>query len=298
MPTDLEQSIFRTVAFFSLFDYPVTAFEIWKWLAKPEVAYRLEDVIAILNTSVLLHDRLETREGFFVLKGKLHTLATRHDRFLDATRKFKRLRRAVRYLRLLPTLRSLSVCNTLAWMNTKAESDIDLFLVTKPRRVWTTRVFSVLPFALLGMRPKRGAIDPICFSFFVSSDALDFHHLRLNKDDLYLAQWIRSLVPVIDRDVDKNIIAMNDWVGGLFPNSFAVRPSRLRRSHVGKHQLDSTKMIEWASRRLQRSRLPKDIADLANKDSRVVVSDQMLKFHPNDRRAEFARKLEALCSTF
>src|SRR5437899_2864991 len=99
MPTDLEQSIFRSVAFFSLFDFPLTGFEIWKWLAKPATAYKLEDVFSVLASSEWLSAKLETRDGFFVLRGKLEMIELRHDRFLDATRKFNRLRRAARYLR-------------------------------------------------------------------------------------------------------------------------------------------------------------------------------------------------------
>lgn len=296
MPSDLESAIFRTVAFFSLFDFPVTAFEIWKWLAKPATSYRLEEVMTALAASPWLASRLQTRDGFFVLQGKRETIALRHTRFLDATRKFKRLRRACYYLGFLPMVKSLNVCNTLAWMNTKPESDIDLFIITKPRRVWTTRLLAVFPFALLGMRPKGGAVDPICFSFFTSEDNLSLRDLRLNKHDLYLAQWVRSLVPVVDRDRHADFIEANRWVDGIFPNSFAVRPVRRRRSTIWKRHADLCKLIEPFSRSLQRSRLPSEIKQLANRDSRVIVSDTMLKFHPNDRRAEFIAKLESLCT--
>lgn len=294
MATDLEQSIFRAVAFWSLFDFPLTGFEVWKWLARPAVGYRLEDVRACLERSSWLATRLETQDGFFVLRGKLEMIVTRHSRFLDAARKFKRLRRASRYLAFLPMVKMLAVGNTLAWMNTKPGSDIDLFIVTKPGRVWVTRAFVVLPFALLGMRPKVGAVDPICFSFFASTDAVDLRGLRLGKEDWYLAQWVRSLVPVADREQIAAFTKANDWASGLFPNSYAVRPARPRRFRAWNGHRDAAHLFEPLFRRLQMSRLPANIQSMANKDSRVIVSDEMLKFHPNDRRAEFAAKLEML----
>ncbi len=295
MSSDLEQSIFKTVAFFSLFEYPLTAFQIWKWLVKPGVAYALEDVQSALATSDWLKARLTCQDGFFVLTGQERMIATRHQRFLDATRKFKRLRRVGRYLAFLPMVKILAVCNSLAWMNTKVESDIDLFLLTKPGRVWTTRFFAVLPLKLLGLRPKRGAVDPVCLSFFASTEAADLRPLRLRKDDLYLAQWVRSLVPIADRQAFAGFTRVNDWASGIFPNSFAVRPAHPRRFRLTSKRRDLARIVEPFFRRLQRSRLPQELRALANRDTRVVVSDTMLKFHPNDRRQEFCDKLEALC---
>lgn len=294
--SDLEQSIFKTVAYFSLFDFPLTAFEVWKWLLQPSAVYRLEDVQLVLTTSDWIKNRLVFENGFFVLRGKEGTVATRHERFLDATRKFKRLRRVAWYLAFLPMVKSLTVCNTLAWMNTKAESDIDLFVGVKPGCLWTARAFAVLPFALLGLRPKAGAIDPLCFSFFASTEVADLRPLRLNNHDVYLASWTRSLVPVADKGVFGDFVQKNDWVSGIFPNSFAVRPARSRRMKTWNAHPDLARWMEPLFRRLQQSRLPKELKDLANKDTRVIVRDDMLKFHPNDRRAEFQQSLKDLCA--
>ena len=52
--------------------------------------------------------------------------------------------------------------------------------------------------------------------------------------------------------------------------------------------------LETLARRIQERRLPKQIAELANKDSRVVLNEFMLKFHENDRREEFRRQFETL----
>ncbi|MEK7105675.1 MAG: hypothetical protein AAB865_03265 [Patescibacteria group bacterium] len=302
MPTDLEQSIFRTIAYFSLFDYPVTAFEIWKWLLMPSAGYQLVDVRETLTISEWLKTRLETQDGFFVLTGRGDMVATRHERFLDATRKFKRLRRACRYLALLPTIKMLAVCNTLAWMNTKPESDIDLFIVVKPGRIWTARLFTVLPFKLLGLRPMQGAVDPVCFSFFAAADHLDFRPVRLVKDDIYLAAWIRSLVPVVNRGDVERMSDANSWVKRAFPNSFGVTVARPHRFVVRSSRLPAeegsglvARSVEHLAKVIQRRRLPAEIKKLANQDTRVIVSDTMLKFHPNDRRGEILEKLETLC---
>ena len=54
-----------------------------------------------------------------------------------------------------------------------------------------------------------------------------------------------------------------------------------------------TYLTEKWFEKLQRAKFPKDICDLQNHDSRVVVSNNVLKFHKNDRRLEIRDYLEA-----
>ncbi len=293
--SDLEQSIFRTVAWFSLFEYPVTAFEVWKWLIEPGVAYRLQEVMQTLRESSWLQEKLESQDGFFILKGEGANLSTRHLRFIDAARKYHRLQRAIFYLSRLPNVRTIAACNTLAWSNTRPASDIDLFIVVKRGCVWLTRLLAVAPFAFFGRRPAAGVVDPFCFSFFASETRSNFSDLRLSKRDIYLAQWIRCCVPLVNDGAFEELLGANGWVSRCFPNSFGVRVAVARRlSPFSRGSWRGLIAFECIARWIQRSRLPHDLQELANKDTRVIVTDDMLKFHPNDRRAEFAAKLEAI----
>jgi hypothetical protein len=47
--------------------------------------------------------------------------------------------------------------------------------------------------------------------------------------------------------------------------------------------------LDRAAERFQRRRFPADIAATANRDTRVVVTRDVLKFHVNDRRAAYER---------
>ncbi len=294
MATDLEQSIFRTAAFFSLFDYPLTEFEVWKWLTEPAIAYALPDVRMALATSTYLCERLVSTEGFICLRGKEETITTRHDRFVDAARKYHRLKNVSRYLARLPTIRAVAACNTLAWNNTKPESDIDLFVIVKRGRLWITRFLAVVPFKMLGLRPGQSRRDPICFSFFASEDRLAMKELKIGKRDLYFAQWIYSLVPVVDRGEFGEVVSQNGWVRASFPNSYPVATARTRKTWVEKERVDLTGLFEPLARAFQLRRLPSEITSMMNRDSRVVVDDGMLKFHESDRREEFMQRLASL----
>ncbi len=297
MSQELEAAIFRTVAWFGLFDVPVTTFEIWKWLLKPDRRYALSEVDAALSESVELATKLVQRDGFTATLGASipDLLDRRQERFLDAARKFKKLKAAARFMSAIPSVRAVAACNTLAWHQTTRESDIDLFVLCEPGTVWTTRLCLVTPCALLRRRPGEAAFDPFCFSFFLASDRLDLASLALKPEDPYLAFWSVSVVPVFDPDgLFDQYQTANDWTDGYLPNAHPhPGHEQLRPGQNVPRLLPRVRFFEPLARRLQERKFPKAIRDLANRDSRVVLSNHMLKFHENDRRAEYRDRWHA-----
>ncbi len=300
-PTDIELAIFRTICWFGVFEMPVTRFEIWKWLLIPIRPYDLFEVDQVLNTSQWLSHRISHSQGFYALKmiSLPPQIQDRHRRFLDAVCKFRKLRRAALFFRLLPAVEAVAAANTLAWWHTTAQSDIDLYITTKPNRLWSSRFFLVLPFLLTGHRPhglsRPPLRDPFCFSFFSTTQALQLEALKWSPQDYYLAFWIKSLVPIFDRaDVLAHLGALNKWANVMFPNA------RMRRVHPLHHPRKTICVpIQWAVfeplfRWMQRRRFPNVLRELANKDSRVVISDDLLKFHENDRRQSFLQRYQDL----
>ena len=212
----------------------------------------------------------------------------------------------MRFVRLVPGVVAVAAGNTLAWWNTRPDSDIDLLVVTRPGTIWLARLLVVAPFALLGKRPGAAAVDPFCFSFFATTDALDFSSLRLPGGDPYLAYWVRSLVPVLDREgAFDRIIVENEWTREILPNGAHSATTRLwrksgtecRMKNVGDPVPGTGSFLERVARAIQLRRFPARIRALMNVDSRVVVNDRMLKFHENDRREEYRGRLNELCAS-
>jgi hypothetical protein len=293
----LARSVFRTICWFEVADYAPTAFEIWKWLYSPPTGATLEEVMRVLEEM----DTVETLDGYWGRRGS--GLATRvgmrRERYADALRKMKRVRRAACWFRLFPWVEMVAVGNTLAWWNTRPESDIDLFIVCAPRTVWLTRLCLVTPFAFLGWRPGPGVQDPLCFSFFVSRNTLDLRPLRLPDEDPYFAYWLRSLVPVFDRgEVYVQLQKANAWAMDEIPNAPGRSPHPV--CTVASSWLLAPSWLAWFEpwvRRLQEGRLPEKIRSMMNKDTRVVLNDDVLKFHDQDRRAEIRDAWNTLSNT-
>lgn len=299
MPTDLELSIYRTLCWFSVFEQPITRFEIWKWLLKPARAYDLAQVDTVLEESRWLQDRLTCKNGLYALKclDVEGAIVDRHHRFLDAMRKYRKLKRACLFFQTLPHVHTVAAANTLAWWRTTPESDIDLLIITSPRHIWSSRFLLVLPFVLSGHRPNHPhdhlVRDPFCFSFFSTTLAIQFESLKWCADDYYLAYWVKSLVPLFDKSaVMPAVSEVNRWADAVLPNA---RMRDMHPQHRVRHCVRfpiQWRLFEPLLRRLQQKRFPAQIRACANQDSRVIVTDDMLKFHDNDRREAFLQTFE------
>ncbi|TAK04016.1 hypothetical protein EPO34_02555 [Patescibacteria group bacterium] len=300
MDEALHKAILRTLAWFSLFDYAPTAFETWKWLFVTGEKPSLDEVDAALRGG-----GYPSKDGFHALPGTdaVALARTRHARRRDALRKMRALRRAVRFLRRVPGVRAVAAANTLAFMHTRPESDIDLFVRTMPGLTWTARLMCVTPFAILRQRPEDGARDPFCFSFFASTAAPALETLALPGGDPYLEVWIRSLRTVYGD------VRSQDPTPGVGNSSFCKKPGDFENRDLENPGFpkETTRPtpgvgrgghVERLARWIQLRRLPHSLRTLMNRDSRVVVNDEMLKFHENDRRAEYRDRWMALCRTY
>jgi hypothetical protein len=293
MPSALAQEIFRTVCWFSIFDYPVTAMEIWKWLYSPGQKRSLGEVWIGLQDDPWLKDRLQTRDGFYLLKGGQPIAAAiteRGDRFLDATRKYKKLRRLARRFGLVPGVRAVAAANTLAWWQTRAQSDIDLFIIARPGTLWLTRLLLVAPFVLGGGRPEKNGVrpDPLCFTFFVTTRAMNIMPLAIDGADPYLMYWTKALTPIVDRGRTWNAFEeANAWVNLYLPNAALRAPHRQLTARPWPALPGFFRVFEGWARRLQQRRFPEAIKKSMNRDNRVVVSDTVLKFHVDDPREQY-----------
>jgi hypothetical protein len=191
----------------------------------------------------------------------------------------------------------IAISNVIGADNMKAESDIDLFIITEPRRIWVTRFVTVVLVKILGLRPKLNDVkDKMCLSFFVSTEKLNLQDLMMT-DDVYFYFWLTNLVPVYDKDnYYHHLIQANTWLWAKMPNwtevmtansSLVERENPVFYRKVIDFLLGSQ---EVNLKKYQLRVMAPALKELMNKDTRVVVNDGVLKLISNDRR-EFYKNL-------
>ena len=291
--SDIQQTILRTVAYFASFSYPLTVFEIWKWQKEPTRVFsffEIQDALADLSWA---NGRIQQSGAFYgwvdERTGSVeHQVEERQRRYVHAFQKERRLRWVLKWMRHIPFIEGIAVCNTLALHAAQERSDIDLFILTSAGRVWSARFWTVLPLRLFRLRPGEAKRDPVDTNFFVSRDAFDLSPLFLSHEDPYFLYWLATLSPVLDRgDVFTSFQKENTHALSVLPAVSSIVRASHARIRSGKGVRSGYGLFsESCVRHFQEWMFPTDTRALLQKNTCVIANAAVLKFHKNDRREE------------
>ncbi len=196
---------------------------------------------------------------------------THDDIFFE--RKMWRARRVARFISLLPFVRGVAVCNSLAFHMVHEVSDVDLFIIAAAGRVWSARWWVTGTLALLRMRPGEAARDPVCVSFFVDERVDDLSNVMIERD-VYFYFWLRTLMPIFG----EHILFLR---GARTAPEFRVTPMNFfQRTFEFFARVVSEKFVH----RQQLAIMPRDVRPRG--DTSIVLTDTIIKLHQNDRRTE------------
>lgn len=296
--TPIGDAILKTVAYFDVFDYPLTGVEAHKflWRQRATLGEVLETLAALEKDG-----RMGRRLGYYFLPGREALVATRQQRYLLADTKYRQALRAARLLRLVPNIRLVAVCNNLAFSNARSESDIDLFIVTAHGRIWLTRLLVVIILQAFGLRHHgRRVTDRCCLSFFVADDRLDLRDIALTPEDPYLCYWLATLTPIYTQGESwHRLWEANHWVFQYLPNDRPKLPSVRRRLPVRPSFMKVLPFGAWLETWVKRPQLARMARlGLQPRGTAVVISDSMLKFHTVDRREQYRQEWQRRVGKF
>lgn len=298
----LDQAILKTLAFFDIFDYPLTLVELYKWLYQPDRSYKLLDIIKVLESNNL-NQKISSLNGFYFLTGRQEIVRIRLDRYLIAEHKFAIALRFARWLRWLSFVKMIAVCNNLGYNNATKNSDIDYFIVVDRGRVWLARLAVTLIATVLKIR-RHGTkvVDRICLSFYIGQDHLNLSDIALKPTDPYLVYWFATLGPIFDNGVYQEFFGQNSWLKNYLPNFYQTQLSDRRSVVVGGYikfsrAIDQVVLqtfignwLEKISRLIQIKKLKKYLGEsLGKSNTNVVISSSILKFHKIDRRQTYSQ---------
>ena len=218
-----ERAILRTVLYSSLFDYPLTLRELQQNLL--ELKMDCDSILEVYRSSPALQRMIECREGFIFPLGREGLVRKRRLRELRSRSILGRHSWILKLIGAIPYTRVVAISGSAAHLNVDSGGDIDLFIVTKGRRVWSVAVTILLLTKLVGQRKI------VCFNFIVSDDCL-----VIARQDLFNASQIVHLKPLIGEDVYRKFVKLNPFVSEFYPNfeftpnSFGYGPGPMLRA--------------------------------------------------------------------
>src|SRR5688572_17900941 len=199
----LSRAVLQTVAYADVFDYPLTALEIHRYLTG---VYASVEAVG----RALEEDHLVMRVGnYFVLPAREEIVSIRVQR---EARSRKLLPRAIQYGRILgalPYVRMVALTGSLAVLNVSNVVDFDYMLVTAPGRLWTARAFAI---AL--NRFTRVGGHTLCPNLIISENILEWP-----VQDLYSARELCQMIPITGLDVYFRLMEANQWLRSFLPNA-------------------------------------------------------------------------------
>lgn len=293
----LHDAMLATVAYFDIVDYPLTLLELHKWL------WRHKTNINTLHDAAENHPHLASTKGFYHLKNRTELVNSRLARYALTEQKIKKLKPYLRYLATLPHIATIMISDSISIYNASDNSDIDIAIITKPRKIWSTRFWAAFPAHILGLRPTiqhNGTInkkDKICLCFYTTTEHLNLKNERITDPDIDFIYWLGSMMPLYDpEDMYTEFIAANEWITAYLPNFTAYKSVSERRVTPAKIPTKFLTRIFSSEKRLkkiQHTILNDRLRTLSQtNDTRVIISDTILKLHMNDRRLDMQKKWE------
>jgi predicted nucleotidyltransferase len=203
----LEEAILKTVAYVDIFNYPLTAPEIHRYLiGVPSIESDTDRALYSLSQN---SNFLECRDGYYSLVRRGSIVETRKYRKEIAQIMWPKAEYYGNIMAALPFVLMVSVTGSLAVDNADLESDIDYLIVTSNNRLWTTRAMIVL---IVRLAAKRGTA--ICPNYLVTEEAMTFQ-----ERNLYSAREVAQMELVAGFDVYQKMRDENKWVTEFLPNA-------------------------------------------------------------------------------
>ncbi|MFA6096105.1 MAG: nucleotidyltransferase domain-containing protein [Candidatus Paceibacterota bacterium] len=312
---ELQRQILATIAYYDIFDYPLTSNEIFSYLirrggnenSKSEGASG--DVLECLEEGEMLRSRIGVKYGFYFQRGRDEMVARRLERKKIADQKWKKARKIFWLMQVTPFLKGIFISGSLALGNSRRDSDIDLIVVAKSGRIWTVRTFiTILTSLLFAKRHGKVTKDMICLNHYITDRSL-----KIPFESLYNAESYIHLVNLYKHPKDLRLFQEfqieNEWMGNYVENcrgselgssrsikrsavlSFISSVSGFMLSNVIGDVLEK-KLSEFQSRRIKSDPLYK------KSGGRITIGDDQLEFHPDSHERfvipEFNSRMEKM----
>ena len=195
-------------------------------------------------------------------------------------------RRILSFVANMPFVRMVALSGSLAHLNAEGSADLDLFVITAPHRVWSVTVATVVLSKLLGWRKR------LCMNYVVSE-----HALAIEPRDLFSANQIIHLRPMVGSDVFERFVEANPFVTSFYPN-FELQP-QARKPSSPTSPLSSASFLsaiaplaERLARGLYGWHLRRRAATWQSRDQ-VRLEPECLKLHTSSHRASTLAKFDA-----
>ena len=236
--TALSKSILKTLLYFDIFQYPLTAPEIFHHLTTNHVTTdKVEAELNRLCDQSIIYPVL----NFYSVQNNV-ALGTRRVKGNQmATQSLLLAQKKALLISKFPFVRAVMASGSLSKNYMDESSDLDFFVITKPNRLWIARFLLVLYKKIFLFNSHKY----FCINYFV-----DESHLDIEEKNLFTATELATLIPLYGKEYYPKLISKNDWMNFYLPNHAPRSTEKVLDYHSGwfKRNIEGFINLMWADK--------------------------------------------------
>lgn len=222
-------AVLSTVSYADVFDMPIEVDHLHRYLIGSEMT--LQETREAID-DLVREGRLGRRDHVIYLAHRAEVLAIYDERTERAKTMWDQAEVWGQRIGRIPFVRMVAVTGGLAVDSVAAHDDIDFFIVTRPGRLWMTRLMIII----LGRLADRSDIE-LCPNFIVSTEALE-----MDERSIYVARELAQMVVIVGDELCQTVRRRNDWMFDFLPNA-SIEGDRSHLSDVTPNRLQQ--WAEW-----------------------------------------------------
>jgi hypothetical protein len=202
----LEKNIIKTLAYYDIFLYPLTAEEIFYNL---RINHTSEVEVKKLLNRLVDNELLFSNGKYYLLKDDESYIKRREKGNKIALKRMKTAKRMSWLISKFPFIRAILLSGSLSKGFMEKDSDIDYFVVTHPNRVWFSRAVLMIFKKIFLLNSRR----IFCINYFVDSE-----NLEIEEKNIFTATELTTLIPTFGLSVYNELYSKNIWIKEFYPN--------------------------------------------------------------------------------
>jgi hypothetical protein len=204
--SEIKENIIATLAYFDLFNYPLTRAEVFLFLKKKYDFDFFDNALKCLLKDEVIYQF----DNLYCLKNDHYLIARRKKGNKKAGELIKIAEKVGSILIKFPFVRGIAISGSLSKNFADEQSDIDLFIVTAKNRLWLARTIMHCFKKLTFLVNKQ---HYFCMNYYI-----DEQRLEIAEKNIYTAIEIATLIPLQGDITFEKFYAANSWTRNFLPN--------------------------------------------------------------------------------
>lgn len=222
------ESVLKVVAYFDLFNYPITREEIRLFLDQPADDVTLGPVIQ----SLVEKNMLWQLGQYYSLRNDQLLAERRLNGNRLAVKRIRLARRVAGVIACFPFVKGVAISGSLSKNFAYKGSDLDFFIITAGNRLWIAKLILQVAVRIC---IAIGLQKWCCLNYYIDEEALE-----IEERNTFTAVEVLTLLPARGRAAFQRFFAANQWAHKYLPNGVHREvPAREIRSWPLKW------LVEW-----------------------------------------------------